>query len=307
MRSYTVVGAGAVGLLYGTRLAAAGHPVRWVVRSGADEIERRGIGVRTGGELLAIGPDEVEVHTDPSSVPPSDTVIVALKTTANDQLAELVAPAVAAGATVAMFQNGLGAEDQVGVAVPHAGAVLGALCFVCAQRTAPGMAEHLDYGAVTVGPAGPDGADAASQLVEDLTTAGIEASAVADLVAARWRKLVWNIPFNGLSVVLDASTDAMLAHPHTRALVSDLMDEVVDAAAACGHPLEPGVRDQMLAMTDQMTPYAPSMKLDHDAGRTLELDAIYQAPLVAAADAGAEMRRVEVLHRQLRFLGSRRP
>ena len=108
-------------------------------------------------------------------------------------------------------------------------------------------------------------------------------------------------------MVLDASTDAMLAEPHTRSLVSDLMDEVVAAAAAGGHPLEAGVRDQMLAMTDQMTPYAPSMKLDHDAGRPLELDAIYQAPLAAAVDAGAPMRRVEVLHRQLRFLGSRQP
>jgi 2-dehydropantoate 2-reductase len=82
------------------------------------------------------------------------------------------------------------------------------------------------------------------------------------------------------------------------------MDEVVAAAAACGHPVEDDFRDRMLAMTDDMTPYAPSMKLDHDAGRPLELDAIYAAPVRAAASVGARMRGVEVLHRQLRFLAA---
>ena len=41
---------------------------------------------------------------------------------------------------------------------------------------------------------------------------------------------MWNIPFNGLSVVLDASTDELLADAGTRTLVADLMDEVIAAA-----------------------------------------------------------------------------
>jgi ketopantoate reductase len=87
MRSYTVIGAGAVGLLYGTRLAAAGHPVRWVVRTGADEIARRGVVVRSEGRELRIDRGAVEVFADPAEAPASDTVIVALKTTANHALA----------------------------------------------------------------------------------------------------------------------------------------------------------------------------------------------------------------------------
>ena len=57
-RSYTIVGAGAVGLLYGTRLAVAGHPVRWLVRSGADTIAAEGIEVRSEGRRLRIEPAE---------------------------------------------------------------------------------------------------------------------------------------------------------------------------------------------------------------------------------------------------------
>lgn len=306
MRSYTVIGAGAVGLLYGTRLAVAGHPVEWVLPDTADVVRARGIRVRSEGGELRIGPDDVAAVSDPGDARASDTVIVALKTTANGELEHLVAPAVASGATVAMFQNGLGVEEAARSAVPHAGSVLGAMCFVCAHRTAPGEADHLDYGAVTVGELGPSGASAAAaDLVADLEAAGVEASAVADLAVARWRKLGWNIPFNGLSVVLDASTEELLADPDTRSLVADLMDEVVAAATACGAPVEPGLRDHLLAITDVMTPYAPSMKLDHDAGRPLELAAIYDAPLRAAAAARAPMPGVAVLARQLHLLDRR--
>lgn len=306
MTSYTVIGAGAVGLLYGARLAAAGHTVRWVLRSGADEVRRDGIGVFTPQGTITIDAADVEVHDDPATVPPSDVVIVALKTTANDRLGELVGPAVDEGATVALFQNGLGVEARLRAQVPHAGAVLGAMCFVCCRRIRPGVADHVDYGAVTVGSLDDEAPGAASRLVEDLVAAGVEATAVDRLGAARWKKLVWNIPFNGLSVVLDAQTDEMLADPATRDLVGRLMDEVVAAAEACGHPLDADVRDQMLATTDAMTPYAPSMKLDHEASRPLEIASIYDAPLAAAAEAGAPMVQVSVLADQLRFL-DRRP
>lgn len=306
MRSYTVIGAGAVGLLYGTRLAAAGHPVRWVLRSGVDTVRSTGIGLRSVDGDVEIAAADLEVYDTAGDVPASDTVIVALKTTANPHLADLVAPAVAHGSTVAVFQNGLGVEDQVRAAVPQAGTIIGAMCFVCAHRVGPGRCDHLDYGAVTAGqldgPAGPD----VHGLVEDLVGAGIEARAVDDLRVYRWRKLVWNIPFNGLSVLLDASTDAILGDPETRVLVADLMDEVVAAARADGHPIDPAFRDEMLRTTDAMTPYAPSMKLDHEARRPMELDAIYGEPLRVATAVGAPMTRVQVLARQLRFLDGHR-
>lgn len=303
-----MVGAGAVGLLYGTRLAASGHRVHWVVRSGMDVIRAQGITVRSEGRTLHLPPDTVTVVDDPADAPPADVVIVALKTTANDDLASLVGPAVADGATVAMFQNGLGVEDRARDALSAAATVLGAMCFVCAHRRAPGDADHLDYGAVTVGALGATGPDAeARALADDLGAAGIEADAVDDLAVARWRKLAWNIPFNGLSVVLDAATDELLADADGRALVTELMDEVVIAASACGAPQEDGLRDRLLAMTEVMTPYAPSMKLDFDAGRHLELGAIYDAPLAAAEAAGAPMVRAGALARQLHLLDRRLP
>lgn len=303
MRSYAVVGMGAVGGYYGARLADAGHDVHFLVRSHASQVRAQGLRVESpeGDVVLR----DVQVHTDPDSVPPVDVVVVAVKTTDNANVLPAVAELARGGAVVVAMQNGLGVEQTLAEAAPGS-TVLGAMCFICANKAAPGVVRHLDYGRVTVGEHGTGTVtDAVARFVDDLANAGLPASAVDDLVLGRWKKLVWNIPYNGLSVVLDAGTDELMADPHARALVEALMREVLAGAAACGREIPNEFVDQMLADTEQMIPYATSMKLDFDAKRPLELDAIYAAPLAAARDAGCEMVRVRALHDQLRFLDER--
>ncbi len=80
------------------------------------------------------------------------------------------------------------------------------------------------------------------------------------------------------------------------------MGEVVAAAAAVGHGFDPAFVDRMVATTEAMTPYKPSMKLDYEAGRALELDAIYAAPIAAARVAGVDMPASAALLAELRAL-----
>ncbi|CAN5775326.1 putative 2-dehydropantoate 2-reductase [soil metagenome] len=306
-RTYAVVGTGAVGGFYGAKLAAAGTPVRFLARSDLGHLRAHGLVVDSPlGDLRL---PEVEAHGDPADIGPADVVLVALKTTGNGALAALLPPLVGPATVVVVLQNGLGVDERAAAAAPDA-TVLGGLCFICARKAGPGHVQHLDYGAVNIGEHRGGGAaagitPAVEAVVGDLQAAGIEATAEADLVAARWRKLVWNVPFNGLSVVLDAGTDALLADPSARGLVEDLMAEVVAGSVAVGHPVDPAFVGRMLAYTEQMVPYAPSMKLDADASRPLEVEAIYKAPVRAAATAGCAMPRVEALERQLRFLDRR--
>lgn len=56
------------------------------------------------------------------------------------------------------------------------------------------------------------------QLIADFTMAGITACEV-EYMEARWKKEVWNMPFNGMTVVLDTRTDHLLANPETRELI----------------------------------------------------------------------------------------
>ena len=60
--------------------------------------------------------------------------------------------------------------------------------------------------------------------------------------------------------------------------------------------------DKMIAMTDNMTPYSPSMKLDFDFHRPMEIKYIYTRPLQIARHAGMPMHKLEMLEAELRFL-----
>jgi 2-dehydropantoate 2-reductase len=303
MRSYTVIGVGAIGGYYGARLQQSGLEVRFVARSDAEHLRRNGLRVDSpeGDAVL-----EVEVHTGATDVPASDVVVVATKTTATAAVVPLVAELTGPKTTVVVMQNGLGVDAPFAAAAPSS-TVLGAMCFMCCNKVGPGHIVHLDEGAVTLGEFRSDGSadgvtDAVEAVMADLASAGVATSPVPDLETGRWRKLVWNVPFNGLSVVLDAGTDELLADPTTRARAEQLMHEVVAAADACGHGFDPSFADRMMATTETMTPYKPSMKLDHEAGRPLELDAIYGAPLAAAATVGFDMPATRELHDELRAL-----
>jgi 2-dehydropantoate 2-reductase len=303
LRRYVVVGCGAVGGLYGARLVAAGHEVAFLARSDVDVLRRAGLRVDSVDGDLMLPPGSFAASDDPAELGIAEVVVVALKTTANGALAGLLRPLVGDGTTIAVLQNGLGVEGVADGAAPGAAAVLGGMCFVCSTKAGPGHVVHTDYGAVTVAPH-RGGMAAAQAVTADLVGAGVEAVALDDLATARWRKLLWNVPFNGLTALLGVGTDALLADPAGRARVEELMTEVVAGGAACGAALSAADAADMVALTEAMVPYRSSMALDLDAGRPLELDAIYAAPVRAAREAGVEMHAVDALRVELAHASS---
>jgi 2-dehydropantoate 2-reductase len=169
---------------------------------------------------------------------------------------------------------------------------------------------HLDFGALTIAAHAPGAAAGGitplmRAIAADLTAARTPALLDEDLVRARWRKLLWNIGFNPLSVILDATTDQLMADPGTVALIRTLMTEVAGAAAAEGRTFPESLIEDLVATTARMAPYATSMKLDADAGRPMEVEAMLAEPLRRAERAGVAMPSVSVLHHQLAFLDAR--
>jgi 2-dehydropantoate 2-reductase len=310
-RRICVVGTGAVGGYYGARLAAAGHEVHFVARSDHAHIATHGLRVDSHkGDLALVA---VRVHATTATVPEVDVVVVATKTTANDALVHQLAPVLRPGMTVVMLQNGLGNEDAAhAAAVEVLGddaaddvAVVAGLSFVCSHKVGPGHVHHLDYELVTVAPRvapSSPGRTAAAAFAAELAGAGVEVATRDDATAARWHKLVWNVPFNGLAVVLDATTAELMATPATRTLAAALMREVQAAAATDGVAIADAFVARMLADTAKMTPYVPSTKLDFDRGLPMEIDAIYGAVVGAAARGGVDVGRIAALEAQLRFL-----
>ncbi|MNZ39999.1 2-dehydropantoate 2-reductase [compost metagenome] len=305
-----IIGTGAIGGFYGVMLARAGFDVHFLLRSEFDAVAARGLQLNSmvhGAQALF----PVQAYRDAAEMPTCDWLLVGAKTTSNAALAPVIAKAAAPGAKVVLLQNGLAVEDELRPLLPESLHLLGGLCYICAHRSAPGVIEHQSLGAVNLGyHSGPAGDDAGRQALAEegsalFKAAGIDSAAMANLEQARWQKLVWNVPYNGLSVLLNAGTTALMANADSRELIQAIMQEVVDAATACGHRIPENFAAKLLASTDRMPDYLPSMYHDFVQKRPLELGAIYEAPLAAAAAVGFEMPRIRALYQALRFIDAR--
>ena len=81
------------------------------------------------------------------------------------------------------------------------------------------------------------------------------------------------------------------------------MMEVVTTAQHLGvKNIDESFVDKMIEMTDAMIPYSPSMRLDYDFHRPMEIYYIYSRPLEIAREAGCRMSKLEMLEAELRFL-----
>lgn len=309
LQSFAVIGTGAVGGLYGAILQRAGFDVHFLIRSGLDEVRRNGLRIESIWGDFSL--PSVQAYGAAMDMPRCDAALVATKTTANEALPQLLPHVLKPGAPVVLLQNGLNTEQRLAEHLPDH-PLLGGLCFLCSHKLGPGHIRHLDYGGIRLGEYRADGTPAGvtpavNAVIEAFRHARIEITPVDDLVLARWLKLVWNVPYNGLSVLLDADTDQLMRSPHALALVRTLMAEVQAAARSQQRNIPDAFIAQMLDDTLNMKPYHPSMKLDYDQGRPLEFEAIYGEPLRTAEACGITTPCMRTLYHALAHLDAHRP
>ena len=295
---YGVVGTGAIGGYYGSKLAYSGKEVHFLAHRDYLYMKEHGMQVDSCDGSFHL--DHVNVYQYTKDMPKCDVVLVGLKTTNNHLLAELLPPLLHEKTVVVLIQNGIGVEADVQEMFPDLQLVAG-LAFICSAKTEPGRVNHQCYGSINLGNYSCKDEALFNAILNDFKEAGVQAASVP-YEEARWKKAVWNMPFNGMTVALDTQTDLLLKHPSTRKLIRDLMMEVVGAAQYLGVTgLTEAFVDKMIETTDAMTPYSPSMKLDYDFHRPMEIHYIYTRPIEIARAAGFPMPKLEMLEAELRF------
>ena len=306
-RTYAILGTGALGGFYGAKLQQAGFEVHFLVRSDYESVRHNGLFVESVDGDFTL--PRVKAYCDVTNMPASDVVIVALKTTQNQVLPQILPPILKKNSIVLVLQNGLSIEEEV-AAIVDEHKIIGGLCFLCSNKVKDGHIRHLAYGKIALGEytssSCPSGiTDEMRKIAADFESAGIPIQLAPDLLLARWQKLVWNIPYNGLSVVLDATTEELMTDPNSLELVKELMHEVLVGAKSVGRDIPLCFIETMLEHTRNMHPYRTSMKIDYDEGRPLELAAIFANPLQTALSRGVNLPQIRCLYRQLQFLDAR--
>ena len=295
-----VVGAGAIGSYYGAKLAYYGRDVHFLMRADLAVVRKRGISVRSKAGNFRVA--KVNCYATTAEIGPSDLVLIAIKSTANDQLLDLIPPLLHGTTMLLTLQNGFGNDDFLAQNFGKE-RVLGGLCFVCVSRTEPGVIEHYDYGRIALGEYGRYALPRTHDIAWEFKRCGVVCTVVESLERERWRKLVWNIPFNGLSITGGGiDTAQILANDQLRAEALALMDEVIAAAGACGHFLPTAEALEQMKRTEEMGNYKPSTLLDFEAHKPLEIEAIWGEPVRRASAAGAKVPRLQKLYAQLREL-----
>ena len=304
-----VVGAGAVGGYYGMRLAEAGCEVRFLLRRDYEAAAAGGLRLSSHlGDLQLASPTIGRTAEELAAHGPVDWLLVGLKATGLEALPALAGPLLSAETRVIALMNGLTIEREIAALLPGR-EVFGGMAFIGVHRGEPGEILHLEFGALNLGHHGDD----AGQLAEAVALwegSKVEIRPEPSLLKARWEKLGWNIPFNGMCVVAGgASTETIMSTPALRETAHRAMREVVAAGnadlAAQGQAARidgEGLCERYLTMTGGMGPYRPSTVLDFIEGRAMEVEAMFEAPARRASELGVAAPTMELLAALVREL-----
>lgn len=284
---FAIVGSGAVGGYYGARLQAAGHEVHFLYNSEHDAVVRDGLRVKSPNGDLHL---QVKAYRNASDMPVVDVVVVALKATQSHLLAELLPPLCGAETFVCCLQNGLGNEEIIAAAVGEERVLAGA-AFICSERGEPGEVIHYTEGRLAIGPYFEAGREAAWEMSQTLAAifkeAGVPCKANPSGRAVKWGKLVWNVPFSGGSLYHGGvPVDRISGNVEREAFALSLMEEVLAAAALDGAEIDARLPGQNLSATRGMGAYKPSILVDFEKGRPMEIDCLFREPLRRGNAAG---------------------
>ena len=132
------------------------------------------------------------------------------------------------------------------------------------------------------------------------------------LLKGRWRKMIWNLAFNGLSTAMGGWTvDQLVQDPALRELADAIMDETIVAGNAdlerkygSGNfePLVPADKDPMMALSDNMGPYKTSTMLDLTNRRPMEVQYMFQEPVNRARELQVPVPHLETIVAQIEAL-----
>ncbi len=279
-----VIGAGAMGSIFGVRFTQAGHETVLVDVAAplVETINDVGISIVRGDEETTT---RVPATSDPRTVGVVDVVVFCVKSYHTPSAAEFALPLVGPDTVVASLQNGWGNGDVLAATFSPEQIVVG-VTYNSGIVEAPGRVAHPAERPTTVGPF-VDGSDGAARVAQALNDAGLHTEVASPVRPEIWKKLIHNAALLPTSALAGMNIGAMAACADTVALVTDTAREATAVAQALGYLIDPQERvDTISALLAKAGPTKGSMAQDFEAGRRTEIDVINGAVVRTADDLG---------------------
>jgi 2-dehydropantoate 2-reductase len=319
MKTVAIVGAGAIGGLIGTKLAAAGRVDVVALARGETLAALRQHGWRlrsTDGPVQA----PARASAEAAELGAQDVVIIAVKGPALGDVARNIAPLLAPHTVVVPAMNGVPWWFCAGLAAPAGGAlesvdpggviaaaipfrqVVGCVVHASAGVAEPGLVQHRNgYGLIVGEPAGGQ-SDRVRQVVDLLSHAGFDVTPSADVRYDIWYKLWGNMTMNPVSAITGATGDRILSDPLVREFCSAVMREAAVIGDKIGCRITQSAEDRH-ALTAGLGAFKTSMLQDVELRRPIELDALVGAVREIGLKLGAPMPNIDALLGLTRLFG----
>ncbi|GKY95972.1 hypothetical protein MPSEU_000557700 [Mayamaea pseudoterrestris] len=320
-QTVAVVGSGAIGCYYGARLWEAGHDVKFLLRSDFDYCRTNGMNVTSILGNLHISSHQLQAFNSTCDMGQVDWVLVCVKSTSFDDIPQLIRPLLNVSRTrVMLIMNGLELEEILTkmMGPSFCRALYGGMAFICANRLGPGHVDHTFAGLLAAGRhfgcSCSDDSVAEDQAALEQLWEPTKVDVAYDpvLLRGRWKKMLWNLPFNGISVAMGGITvDQIVGNASLRKLAKRIMQETLAIANADleARVKEPGIAcepftdsdmDAMMSLSDNMDfAYKTSTMLDLTFRKPMEVRFLFETPLERAKELGVAAPCLETIVAQI--------
>jgi 2-dehydropantoate 2-reductase len=268
----TIVGAGAMGSLFGALLAESGHEVRLldVWQEHVDAVNKKGLSVEREGRTRSI---VLKATTDLRQVDKADLVIVFVKSSQTGKAAETARAALRKDGWVLTLQNGMGNAEAIARVVP-ASRVLAGTTSHGATMLGPGMIRHAGVGPTVIGAWTGEEPAGAKKMAECFNRAGIETAVADDVRSLIWSKLLVNVGINAVTALTGIRNGQLLDLESTRWISQTAVEEAMAVARNLGVRVRDDAVSHVFQIAEATAANRSSMGQDLDHRRRTEIDAI---------------------------------
>lgn len=285
-----VVGCGAMGSIYAALLASADNDVSVIDPNEAhiNAINTRGLrvwgasGDRTVKVRAYLSPPAAEIE-------PPDLIICAVKARFINDAAVSVGQLLGPDTCVLTIQNGLGSAEILAQRIGAERLMVGVAQGFGASLPEPGCAHHNDMKAIRIGAYADIAPARIAQVAQTWAAAGFDATAVADIVAMQWEKLICNVAYSAPCAITGMTVGGVMDHPQMGMVSRTAAREAYDVARALNIKLRfDDPEREVREFAGRMYDAKPSVLLDLEAGRISEVDVINGAVPVQANKVGLD-------------------
>lgn len=267
-----VVGAGAMGSLFGGLLAEAGADV-WLIDIWAahvDAVNKQGLEIEREGRTRTV---RLQATMDPETISNCDLVIVFVKSTHTGDAALTAKRIAGPQGLVLTLQNGMGNADRIAQDVDPLNVIAGTTSYG-ATMLGPGKIRHAGVGLTTIGMWHNGEGDKAEKVAAFFSKAGIETEVASDVRSIVWGKLLINVGINAITALTGIKNGELLDLEATIALSRAAVEEAVRVAEAQNVDVRKDVVDHVLEVARATGKNRSSMGQDVDNRRLTEIKAI---------------------------------